>query len=183
MEFRPGENAMQMPDQVDFPIIREILTERDRGAAVVAGGFLEAKLTEVLRVSLRDDADTARQLLKPTGPLGSFGNKVLLGYMLRLYRKESRNDMILIGEIRNRFAHRPEPLTFGDAFVLERCQKLTLYGRVWSVIPDMDTKPPSDAASARKRYIETVSLAANFLHHQSKQERYREPSAENVWPF
>ena len=99
---------MQAPDQADFPIIGEILTERDRAAAVVAGGFLEAKLTEVLRVSLRDDVDTARQLLKPTGPLGAFGNKVLLGYMLRLYRKESRNDMILIGEIRNRFAHRPE---------------------------------------------------------------------------
>ena len=93
--------TMQVPDQADFPIINEILTERDRGAAVVAGGFLEGKLTEVIHRCLRDDKDTARQLLKPTGPLGAFGNKVLLGYMLRLYRKESRVDMTLISEIRN----------------------------------------------------------------------------------
>jgi len=30
---------MQLPDEADFPIVREILNEWDRGAAVVAGGF------------------------------------------------------------------------------------------------------------------------------------------------
>lgn len=170
---------MQLPDQADFPIIQEILQEKDRGAAVVAGGFLEAKLSQLIRAALRDDKDTARQLLKPTGPLGSYGTKVLLGYMLRLYRKETRDDLTLIGEIRNRFAHRPEPLTFGNPWVVERTEKLTLYSRVWSVIPNFEfPKPPYDQASSRKMYVETVSLAANFFHHQTAHKEFRDRAEE-----
>jgi hypothetical protein len=53
-------------------------------------------------------------LFRPTGPIGAFGNKGLLGFMLKLYRLETLADLTLIGEIRNRFAHNPEPMTFGD---------------------------------------------------------------------
>jgi hypothetical protein len=176
---------MQIPEQADFPIIQEILNERDRGAAVVAGGFLEAKLTDAIKTCLRDDPDTARQLLKATGPLGAFGNKALLGYMLRLYRKETRNDLILIGEIRNRFAHTPEPITFASGYIRERCEKLTLYDRVWrGIMPDFDfPQKPFDQQGARKIYLEVVSLAANFLHHWINNPAFRESGGDDRWPF
>jgi hypothetical protein len=174
---------MQVPDEADFPVINEIMGERDRGAAVIAVGFVDAKLTEVIRASLRDDKDTAKQLLKPTGPLGAFGNKVLLGYMLRLYSKESRSDLIAFGEIRNRFAHTPEPIDFTDKYVRERCEKLTLYERTWGIMPGFKLPPqPYDQASARRMFLQTVSLAANYLHHQARHPEFRE-RAEGRWPF
>jgi len=174
---------MQIPEEVDFPIIKEILGERDRGAAIVATGFLEAKLTDAIKACLRDHADTAKRLFRPTGPIGAFGNKALLGFMLKLYRLETLADLTLIGAIRNRFAHNPEPMTFGDDYVMERCEKLTLVKRVWSEIPNFKFQPrPFDQASARKEFLDTVSLAANFLHHQSKHAEFRE-RAEDLLPF
>ena len=56
---------MQIPEEVDFPIIKEILGERDRGAAIVATGFLEAKLTDAIKACLRDHADTPGNCLDP----------------------------------------------------------------------------------------------------------------------
>ena len=174
---------MQIPDMIDFPIIQEILGERDRGAAVVAAGFLESKLTEVIEASLRDDREMATRLLKPSGPLGGFQNKVFLGYMLKLYRKETCDDLVLIAEIRNRFAHRPEPLTFDSAFIRERCEKLTLYQRVWSVLPKLDLPArPYSQAAARRMYLETISLAANFFHHQARHPEFR-TRAEELLPI
>lgn len=174
---------MQIPDRTDFPIVQEILKERDRGAAIVGAGFLESKLSDAIKACLRQDSDTANRLFKPTGPIGAFGNKALLGYMLRLYQKETKKDFILIGEIRNRFAHRPEPMDFGTEYILERCEKLTLVKRVWSVIPDFPFSPrPLDAKTARKEYLELISLAANFLHHQARVAKFRE-RAEDLLPF
>jgi hypothetical protein len=178
-----GVRIVQVPDRIDFPIIREIMGERDRGAAIIAAGFLDSKLTEAIRACLRADKDTAQRLFKPTGPMGAFGNKALLGYMLKLYRKETLEDFLAIGEIRNRFAHIPEPMTFGATYVLERRQKLTLVKRVWSVIPDFPFPPrPLDEKSARTEYLETVSLATNFLHSQTNHANFRERS-EELLPF
>lgn len=63
---------MQIPEEVDFPIIKEILGERDRGAAIVATGFLEAKLTDAIMACMRDHADTAKRLFRPTRPYRRF---------------------------------------------------------------------------------------------------------------
>lgn len=174
---------MQVPEEVDFPIIKEILGERDRGAAIVATGFLETKLTDAIKACLRDHEDTAKRLFKATGPIGAFGNKVLLGFMLRLYRAETLEDLRLIGEIRNHFAHNPEPTTFANDYVRERCEKLTMVKRVWSVIPDFQfSQKPFDQATARKGFLGTVSLATNFLHHQSKHADFRD-RAEELLPY
>ena len=174
---------MQVPDTIDFPIISEIARERDRGAAIIGAGFLESKLTEAVKACLRADKDTAKRIFKPTGPIGGFVNKALLGYMLGLYRKETLTDLELVAEIRNRFAHNPQPMTFGTDDVLALCEKLTLFRRVWSVIPDFPfSTRPLDQQSARKEYLETVSLATNFLHHQAKNANFRE-RAEELLPY
>jgi hypothetical protein len=74
-------------------------------------------------------------------------------------------------------------MTFGYDYVRERCEKLTLVKRVWSVIPNFKLRQrPFDQAAARKEFLETVSLAANFLHHQSKHAGFRD-RAEELLPF
>ncbi len=100
---------MQVPDMKDFPIFKEITIERDRGAALIMAGFLDAKLTDAIKACLRSDKDYLTKLFKPGGPIGAFGTKVDLGYLLKLYRKETRRDLEAVVTIRNRFAHAPEP--------------------------------------------------------------------------
>ena len=161
---------MQIPDQNDWPIAREIYEERDRGAAVIAAGFLDAKLTAAVRGRLRqDDKDALKRMFKPSGALGGFANKAQLGYLLQLYSKETLADFLLIADIRNRFAHTADSINFGTVYVREQCEKLTLFRRIWSGFPDIEFAPyPLNAVSARKEYLECAFTAANFLHSQAK---------------
>ena len=62
---------MQVPDQKDFPIFQEIFRERDRGAALIAAGFLDEKLTDAIKASFREDKDIHNKLFKPSGPIGA----------------------------------------------------------------------------------------------------------------
>jgi hypothetical protein len=56
-------------------IFQEIARERDRGAALIAAGFLETKLTGAIKACLRPDGSILNKVFKPTGPLGPFGTK------------------------------------------------------------------------------------------------------------
>lgn len=174
---------MQMPSKTDFPIFAEIARERDRGAALIAAGFLDIKLKEAVNACFRDDKDTVRKLTKSTGALGPFGIRIDLAYLLKLYRKETRDDLILIATIRNAFAHQPDPIDFGTKEICENCEKLTLMKRVWGMIPNYPfNERPFKQATARHEYLESVSLAINFLDHQAKHEEFR-ARAEELLPF
>jgi len=156
---------MQLPDQKDWPILKEMMAERDRGAALIGAGFVEAKLKDAMETCLRNDADTFNQMFKPGGPIGELGNKALLAYMLGLIRKETKEDFKLIGLIRNRFAHRPEPTDFEEQAIKGWCKELGLFDRVWGMVPP-EGRPPKPT-EPRDLYLETISLAANWLHHQA----------------
>jgi hypothetical protein len=154
---------MQLPEETDWPIIQEIHQERDRGAALIAAGFLDRKLTDAIKIHLSDEKETFNRMFKPSGPLGAFFNKAMLGHMLGLFGSETLGDFENIGRIRNRFAHEPYPIDFTDSQVVGLANKLSLFDRVWSTIPEPNTPKASDP---RRRYLETISLAANFLHHR-----------------
>lgn len=156
---------MQLPDDKDWPVLKEMMAERDRGAALIGAGFLDRKLRDAIESCLRNDKDTQNRMFKPNGPLGGTFNKALLGYMLGLFRKETLTDIELIGEIRNKFAHEPDPIDFDYAYIKERALKLALFDRVWGQIPP-EGRPPKPE-KPRDLYLETVSLAANWLHHQA----------------
>jgi len=157
---------MQLPQQADWPIFKEIFAERDRGAALIAAGFLDRKLTDALETCLRDDKEATNRMFKPSGPLGGTFNKALLGYTLGLFRKETLKDIEVIGEIRNRFAHHPDPIDFASTYIRERVARLGLFDRVWGLIPAPEARPPKPE-KPRDLYLETISLAANWLHHQA----------------
>ena len=175
---------MQLPSVDDLPILVEIASESDRGAAVIAAGFLDAKLSEAIKACLRDDKDTSNKLLKATGPLGPFGSRIELAYLLRLFRKETRDDLLLISKIRNEFAHKHKPMNFGSREILKMCEDLGIIKRVWGFIspePPVNERPLT-RETARSEYLESVSIALNFLHHQARHPKYRE-HAEELLPY
>ena len=52
-----------------------------------------------------DDEKEVQKLLRPDQTLGTYGGKTRLAYCLGLIGHNVRNDLQLIGKIRNKFAH------------------------------------------------------------------------------
>jgi hypothetical protein len=87
----------------------------DRVVAIVCGEMVEQRLEISLTYRLRPHEHAQKQLLKPTGPLGPFKNKIDLGFLLYMYDKPMWLALSSIAAIRNKFAHRLDQSFFhGD---------------------------------------------------------------------
>jgi DNA-binding MltR family transcriptional regulator len=75
----------------------------DRGLVIVGAAFLDTLLEHVLTNFFIDDPQEVGQLLHQ--PLGTYGNRTRAAYCLGLIGKIVRDDLSLVGRIRNRFAH------------------------------------------------------------------------------
>jgi DNA-binding MltR family transcriptional regulator len=91
----------------DLADIKEFYDESpDRGLAISLPAIIDNRLTSILRLAMRDDDRLFNELL--TGPLGNFGTKIKLVYMLGMINEEIYQDLKLIHKIRNEFAHKVE---------------------------------------------------------------------------
>jgi hypothetical protein len=61
----------------------------DRASALVLANIVENRLTELLRLQMRDDKALADELFNPSGPLGPFGTKIRVAYMFGLLSPEA----------------------------------------------------------------------------------------------
>jgi hypothetical protein len=64
------------------------------------------------------------RLFRGSGPLGNFGAKIDLGFLMGLYGREKRDDLHTIREIRNAFAHKTKTITFNSTEPKTLCKKL-----------------------------------------------------------
>lgn len=80
----------------------------DRAIAIVGPSFLDTQLEHLLINFFIEDEREVRQLLKPDRPIGTFGSRTTLAFCLGLIGKIVRDDLRLVGKIRNRFAHNLE---------------------------------------------------------------------------
>jgi DNA-binding MltR family transcriptional regulator len=111
------------------PIWKELSGQSDRTAAVVSTALLEDTLSSAIRARFREDKEISHSLLKPGGPLGGLGPKANLGYLLSMYSIETLQDIKLIAEIRNKFAHRPYFTDFKTKEIRAVCGKITVLRR------------------------------------------------------
>lgn len=79
--------------------------KNDRALAIVAGAFLDTLLERILIEFLVDDEKEVAELLRYEGPIGTYSGRIRAAYCLGLLRKAIRDDLRLVGKIRNRFAH------------------------------------------------------------------------------
>jgi len=119
------------------PTFKELTSLSDRTAAIVAAAQVDDALSDFIRSRLLSDKDTTHKLFKPTGALGAFGTRADLAYLMGLINPEDRDDLYLIAEIRNRFAHWAKPASFADREISALCNKITILDRC----PDDDQDP------------------------------------------
>ncbi len=83
----------------------ELIKESDRGVILVGAAMLDVRLERAILARLRDDEKVACELFGPDRPLGSFGAKIKLAYLLGLLTDEERRELDLVRRVRNRAAH------------------------------------------------------------------------------
>jgi hypothetical protein len=86
-------------------------TESDRGAAVLAGGYVEHALGSFLR-ALAAQPTVVDELFAPMGPLSSFSQRTAVAFAFGFITKSHYDDLTAIRRIRNHFAHHPLDATF-----------------------------------------------------------------------
>lgn len=101
-------------------------TESDRGAAILAGSFIEHVLGQYLRYCI-SDKKIADDLFAPMGPLSNFSQRINIAYAFDFIPKYHFKDLDTIRRIRNHFAHHPLDSTFETNEIKQRCSKFSMF--------------------------------------------------------
>ena len=100
--------------------------ESDRGAAVLAGSFVENYLATFIE-SFIEDKKIAKALFDPLGALSNFSQRIAVAYAFGFITKETYDDLTLIRNIRNHFAHHPFDTSFDTPEVAKMVSKLSRF--------------------------------------------------------
>ena len=92
--------------------------ETDRGAAVLAGSYVENFLGIYLTSCMVDDS-VAERLFGANGPLSTFSNRIDFAQAFGLLPPAICADLHLVRKIRNHFAHHPLNASFSHSPVRE----------------------------------------------------------------
>ena len=146
-------------------LVSDLETETDRGVALLAVAFLDDVLDVLLRASFVNDTDAVNRLIGPGRPLESFGSRAHIGYCMGLLGADVYNDINLIREIRNDFAHR-QPTNFEQPEIRPKCNKLRCVAGMLS----------ENDCTARERFIASVVIIANHLIVQASERAHAKPA-------
>lgn len=106
---------------------KELENQSYRGAALIAAAVLDEILEMLLSRRLIDVGSDRHDALFGRGkPLDAFSAKIELGYALGRYGNKARIQLETIRDVRNRFAHRIEPLKFTDPKIVEAIKSRAL---------------------------------------------------------
>src|SRR5215510_9077223 len=100
--------------------LQEFQQETDRAAAVLAVAYLDSKLEELLRSKFVSKHKIVNDLFDGQGGLSSFSAKVSISYAVGLISLLAAQDLHLIRQIRNDFAHKSHGLSFQTASIANR---------------------------------------------------------------
>lgn len=117
------ERAVQQSQDLQG-FFNEFNSESDRATAILGAALLDEKLRQLLEAFFVDDHEQVRLLLDNEQPIGPFGARIRLSYCLGLLTADDIAMLVLIKDIRNRFAHQLHGLSFTSPGVAAQCEKL-----------------------------------------------------------
>jgi DNA-binding MltR family transcriptional regulator len=109
--FKPEELSEDV--QKVFDVLND---ESDLACVLIGSSYLGELLASILEVRFIK-GNTAKRLLDPNGAIGTFQARADLAYCLGLIDKSAYQDLSLIAEIRNTFAHKHVALDFGKSAI------------------------------------------------------------------
>lgn len=149
-----------------FHILTSAARDRnERSAVLTLVSLLEGAFQLSLKKRLeRDEKGEHSYLFNPGCPLRDLSSKIKIGFALKMYGPQTRDDLDAIREVRNSFAHSMSLIDFGTQEVANVCNRITIQSRY--VIPESgpDSTPKNIFMwSAMGFTIEFYRLAAPNL--------------------
>jgi hypothetical protein len=110
-------------------------TGSDRAIAILLGAIVENRLTDVIRAKTIPDGDAKllKNLLRPSGALGSFGTKNQIAYLFGFIPSLLFGEIETVVKIRNAFAHKLDIKDFSSPQILTLMNNLRAYRTVRTV--------------------------------------------------
>lgn len=142
----------------------------DRAMVIVGAAFLDTQLEHIIKTFLVDDENEIETMLRPDQSLGTYGGKTRLAYCLGLIGANVRNDLRLIGKIRNKFAH-DLYASFENAEIHSWVSSLN-YHR-------MSYMTPPAGASTRDLFNVGLNIVAGYLSGMVSVARYEKRTIRN----
>jgi DNA-binding MltR family transcriptional regulator len=97
--------------------------ESDRGAAVLAGSYIDAVLKKYLEFSM-DFKSGASEMFEANGPLATFSQRIKVALAFGKIAPSPAKTLDLVRKIRNHFAHHPIEASFDESPVKEWVETL-----------------------------------------------------------
>jgi len=123
MWFVSGDESVRTGIQA---LEAELARASDRAAAVLAGSLVETRLTTFLRHRVNYDKKIWDKLTHSSAPLGTFSVKIDIAFLFGFISRLAHDDLVIVKEIRNRFAHDLELRDFGSQSIRDKCFNLRL---------------------------------------------------------
>jgi hypothetical protein len=108
----------------------------DRAIAILLGSIVENRLTALLERKMCQEPwlhETKKNLLRPSGPLGSFGTKLHLAATFSFLSQFMWRELQTVIKIRNKFAHDLTVRDFQSAKIADLIKKLETYEIVQTI--------------------------------------------------
>lgn len=92
----------------------ELVTQSDRGVALITAAVVDELLRHLILKRMIEISESLQASLfdRPQAPLSSFSAKIEIAFALGVIPEEAVAEFHLVRNVRNRFAHRFEALTF-----------------------------------------------------------------------
>jgi mannitol operon repressor len=157
-------------------LVAELSKESDRGKVLIAAGYVEQQLRDVLAAFMVDVADTASLLDGGSAPLSTFSARISACYALGLITDDENHDLGLIRRIRNEFAHRTL-VSFDTPAIRDRCAILRMRA------PDYESERMGKVVVSAAGQFQTSAVAiimnlVNRPHYVGLERRTRKS-----WPY
>jgi DNA-binding MltR family transcriptional regulator len=131
--------------------VKEIQEQTDRGSAVVGAAMMEEMISVVLQKRMSEmNRAHYDAFFGLNGPGGSLSNKIELFYAFGLCNDTLYKSMHDIRSIRNKFAHRIEPLSFDDPSIADLVDGLSPVG--------------FDLPERRQKFIGLLSMILSLIY-------------------
>ena len=124
----------------ELAAIDEMESASDRTAAIVIASLVETRVTNTLQAGLHHDDEIVERLFRTSGPLGSFSAKIDLARLMGAISEDAYNDLVILKNIRNIFAHQFKPASFSEQRISDLCRNFCL---LETMICDMEEEAPS----------------------------------------
>jgi DNA-binding MltR family transcriptional regulator len=149
--------------------IQRLEQESDRSVAIIAATILEQHITEAIKRRWHDHPTTINRIMQIDGPLGNFGPKIDLVFLIGLVSPEAHQDLVYIKKVRNRFAHYLDVETFDTPLIKGWCFSLQHFSNFVLTDEEMQGAPKAKKVfgsagmnerlkTAKGRYLTAIQL-------------------------